>query len=1209
MQLNAVGRRIISMPGNLQNCSAAPMHPSSVTLNSGKGCNTETAMVEDRGAHRSFYRSINGTTVNAMKLMIIFLLAVFQVNAHVSSAQTVSYSARSVTIPVVLSAFEKQTGYLFFFKKEDLNTVKPVTVDLKNVSLTEALNIVLKDLPLRFSIKGNTVFIKSADAGRIMVYGEDPDMKPISGRITDSKGMPIPGVSISVKGTNRATTTDLNGRFSIEVPDDAVLVISSVSYESQTINTKGKSSFDISLKQKISALDDYIVVGYGSTKRKDLTGSVASVDVKEIKDAPFVSIDQALTGKASGVQVVQADGSPGGVAKIRIRGGTSLMGSNDPLYIIDGVQVQIQNRYLQNMAEAVNPIERFGSGDVNSSVSGSFARGLNSLAGLNINDIESIDILKDASATAIYGSRAANGVVIITTKKGKYNQKPLLEANYYAGVTTAIKQDLLNADQYRMVMKEAATNLNIERARKGLNPSVRANAILNDPNYLGTANTDWLGLTLRTALTQNADISVRGGGTGSRYYTSLAYQKQQGAVKGTDFQRISGKINLDNEISSRLRVIANLDFGFTKNNITNGVYTQALFAPPTLPAFNPDGSVAQFTGSKIGGYDYEGYQNPMALLQGINEGKTSTLLGSLAAELDIVPSVKYRSVVSVNYTNYHQLNYIPSTAVISSPNGISESNGGTGSQSQTEQTSIFFENTVTWDKQFNDNHRINVVGGTTWQKDRTNSFSASAQGFPDDKFLNNLSSAAVTLPPTGTSGQSSLLSFYMRANYSLMEKYLFTFTGRSDASSKFPKANRVGYFPSGGVAWRMNEENFLKNVKWLDELKLRASAGLTGTQNIGDNLFYTLYTPGSYNRQNAMVPTQLGNESIKWESTMQKDVGVDFSFFGARLRGSLGYYEKKTDGLLMATIVPPSSSFGSVISNFATINNKGLEFDLRGDIIRNKNFQWNAAFNISGNRSKVLDISADFTDPSGDPADAQYNLGNSIVRKGEPIGLFYGKKFKGLIRDEKTLADYKASFPYYIYFSPYVNIGDPMYEIGEDGFEKQDVIGSAQPKFYGGFTNTFTYKNFNLMVLFTYSYGGDVMYLVDVQNKYIGGNTNKGTKILERYTPENPNSERPRLILGQNAYAYNSSNDVYDASFIKLKSVVLTYRLPSPLLNKMKMRDVSVYVSGSNLLTISSYPGPDPEVSGNPYSLINGSTDSGTFPTVRQFNAGIRVAF
>ncbi len=1181
-------------------CSGAARHTGMY----GAGCPTKTTLLKSL---LPFF--INRTTVNAMKLTIILLMvAVFQVSAH-SEAQTVSYSAKAVKVPTVLAAFEDQTGYLFFFRKEDLAGIREISVNLKNVPLREALDIILKDLPLSFSMKGNTVFIKKQDAPFMVEEFMNEPPKPIKGRITDHLGSPLPGITVTIKGTKRSTITDNDGRFSIDAPEDASLVITSVSFESQTIAVKGKTSIDVSLKLKVSALDEYIMVGYGSTKRKDLTGSVSSVNVKEFKDVPYVSIDQALAGKAAGVQVVQADGSPGGVARIRIRGGTSLMGGNDPLYIIDGVQVQIQNRYIQNQAEAVNPIERFGHDDPNNSVSGSFARGLNSLAGLNINDIESIDILKDASATAIYGSRAANGVVIITTKKGKLNQKPQLEANYYFGVTTAIKQPLLNADQYKMIVKEAAKNLNDARAAAGLAPSTRANNILNDPNYLGTANTDWLGLVLRKAITQNADLSIRGGGTGSRYYTSIAYSRQDGAVRGTDFKRISGKINLDNEITSKLRFIANLDFGFTKNNITNGIYTQALYAPPTLPAYNPDGSVYRFLGSQIGGYDYEGFQNPMALLDGTNEGKQSVLLGSLAAEYDILKELKFRSVVSVNYTNYHQLNYVPSTAVIASPSGVGTSNGGTGSQSQTEETNMFYENTLTWDKEFNENHRLNVVAGTSWQKARYNSFSASGQGFPDDKFLNNLSSAAVSLPPKGTSGQNSLLSFYMRANYALMDKYLFTFTGRSDASSKFPSKNRVGYFPSGGVAWRISEEKFMKSVHWVDELKLRASAGYTGTQNIGDNLFYTLYTPASYGATNAMVPTQLGNEAIKWESTLQKDLGLDFAFFHSRLRGSIGYYEKRTEGLLMSTILPPSSSFGSVIANFATIRNRGLEIDLRGDIIQQKDFSWNAAINLSGNRSMVLDIQNDFTNPAGNPATAQYNLGNSIVRKGESIGLFYGRVYTGLIRNDKELADYKQKFTFARYFAPYLGIGDPMYELDNRGLYSYEVIGHAQPKFYGGFTNTFNYKNFSLIALLSFSYGGDVLYLADVQNKFVSGQTNKGTKILDRWTPENPNSDRPRLMLGYNSVAYTANNDIYNGSYVKLKYVTLSYRFPGALMKKMNMRDASVYVSGTNLFIISKYPGPDPEVSSDPYSLINGSVDAGTFPTVRQYSAGIRFGF
>ncbi|RAK32633.1 UNVERIFIED_ORG: TonB-linked SusC/RagA family outer membrane protein [Chitinophaga ginsengisegetis] len=1140
--------------------------------------------------------------VMRMTAVLLTVLALHVCASGVS--QTVTVSCKDMPLQQLFSVIKQQTGYVFFYRSKDLSDVSPVSAEIREVPLKAALGKLLKDKPLTFDIEGNTIVISRKATTQSNEEALPPE--DVRGKIVDSKGNPVPGVSVRVKGSNTAAITDQTGFFILRNTDArAVLLISCVGFESKTVSMGGKFTIEVELKAKVDDLNQYVVVGYGSTKRKDLTGSVASVNVDEVKNISFVSIDQALAGKAAGVQVTQSDGSPGGVAKIRIRGGTSLLGGNDPLYIIDGVQVTIQNRYIQNQAEVVNPIERAGSDDPNNTVSGSFSRGLNSLAGLNINDIESIDILKDASATAIYGSKAANGVIIINTKKGKLNQKPVLEANYYAGVSTPIKEKLLNATDYISLLTEAAVNLNTARAAAGEASSTKADNIIKNPAGLGTANTDWLGLVLRNATSQNADISVRGGGSGSRYYTSLGYNKQQGVVLGTDFSRISGKISLDNEITSRFRIITNLDYGFTKNNITNGIYPAAFFAPPTLPERNPDGSYYRFLGSQIGGYDYQGNQNPMILLDGINEGKTSSLLGSLSGDYDVLKDLKFRSTVSVNYNNYHQLNYVPSSAVIASPSGVDDSNGGTGSQSQTEDVNLFFENTLTWDKQFNKNNRLNLLGGTSWQKYRYNSFSASGQGFPDDKYLNNLSSAAVTLPGTGISGQNSLLSFYMRANYALKEKYLFTFTGRSDASSKFPKDNRVGYFPSGGIAWRISEEPFMKKATWVNELKLRASGGYTGTQNFGDNLYYTLYTPGSYGGVNALVPTQLGNEKIKWESTLQKDLGLDFELFGSRLRGVLGYYEKNTTGLLMATQLAPSSSYSSVISNFATINNKGLELDLRMDFIKGKQFQWAGAINISRNRSKVTDINDDFTN-AGEIS--SYIQGNSIVRKGEPLGLFYGYKMKGIIQDAKQLEDYKKEFTLARYFAPYLGIGDPMYEIGDNGFFKSDVIGKSQPDFFGGFTNTFTFKNFSLITLLTFSYGGDLLYLTDIQNKYFDSYANRGVSIKDRWTPENHSNTRPRLMLGENATG-PSSNDIYDGSYLKLKSITLTYQLPARIASSMHIRDASMYASATNLFTITKYPGPDPEVSNNPYSLINGSTDVSTFPTTKQFNIGLRFGF
>jgi TonB-linked SusC/RagA family outer membrane protein len=1178
-----------------------------------------------RGRKKSF-ASKNKTLILAMKLAFILLTTAFlQVSAG-SLAQTVTFSGKDVSLKKIFSAIEKQTGYVFFYDGGLLRNAKPVTLNVTNVPIQDVLTEALYGQSLVWQIVDKTITVvkKTAVEEPATVLSQVID---IHGKVTDAEGSPLVGVSVVVKGSLKGTSTDSQGEYNLKgIDNNANLVFSIVGYTQESVSVRGRSTIDVVLKVDVKKQSEVVVIGYGTAERKDLTGSIASVNVDEIKNTPFLSVDQALAGKAPGVQVTQADGSPGGVARIRIRGGASLIGGNDPLYIIDGVPVTVQNRYIQSAADIVNPTERLGSDNsMNTTVGSSFESGLNTLAGLNINDIESIDILKDASATAIYGSKAANGVVIITTKRGIKNEKPILEANYYTGFSHAITEKLLNADQYRSVMLEGAKNVNALRAAQGLPAEALATSVINDPNFLGTANTDWLKLVTRTGITQNADLSVRGGGTGSRYYTSLDYTNQTGTLLGTDFSRLSGKVSLDNEITKRLRVITNLDYGFTKNNITNGIYTQALYAPPTLPPYNLDGSPFVFIPASLGTYAYQGFQNPMSLLQGTNHSNTLLLVGSLSLEYDILKSLKFRSTASVNFTGYHQLNYVPSTAVVASADGVSSSQGGIATQAQTQQTDAFYENTITWDKQFNADNRLNLLVGTSWEQNNEQSFSASGQGFPDDKFLNGLSSAALALPPQASESQNSLLSFYLRANYAFKEKYLLTFTGRSDESSKFPANNRTGYFPSIGIAWRASEEPFLTKVKWLNNLKFRASAGYTGTQNLGDNLFYTLYTPGSYASTNALVPTQLGNDKIKWESTLQKDIGIDFAIFDSRLRGAVGYYDKQSSslfGLLMSVPVAPSSGFTSALVNLAEIENKGLEVDLRGDLIRNKNLSWNLAVNVSSNRSEVKHILRDIQDPTNvgysDPYyNSQFALGNTILREGEPVGLIYGYTFKGVIKTQKELEDYTASSSYAQYgILDNLGLGYPMYGLIDTGayigsFER-DVIGHAEPKFYGGITNTLNYKQFSLIATFTFSYGGELLYMPEVQSFGLGDLSNRNTRILlPHYSDANPDADRPQLNLGDpNTYGTGPSTaDVFDASYIKLKSISLTYELPKALISKWHIRTAMVYVAGSNLFTITKYPGPDPEISNDPYSLINGYSDAATYPTMRQYTIGVRLGF
>jgi TonB-linked SusC/RagA family outer membrane protein len=1147
-----------------------------------------------------------------MKITTLLLIIGFTQVSAAAFSQRVTLNEKNASLEKVLKIIKKQSGFLMFYNDQDLKNANKVDADFKNASVEDALNSCFANQPLNYSIIDRTIVVQKKDASALDVLKSSLNISVgIKGKVTNEKGEPMPGVTVRVtrggKNVNKTVSTTNDGSYYVEAEQKDVLIFSYIGYKNKEVIVYSQTPINISLEPEISGLEQVVVVGYGTTKRKDLIGSVASIDVKEIKDVPFATLDQALAGKAAGVQVVQSDGSPGGVAKIRIRGGTSILGGNDPLYIIDGVQVTIQNKYIQNSSEVSNPIA--GRDIAGGSVSDAFSRGLNSLGGLNINDIESIDILKDASATAIYGSKAANGVIIITTKKGKYDQKPVLEGNYYFGFSTPKKLDLLNSDEYKMIMKEAAQNLLTEQQRVGRPADQVATNIVNDQNYLGNANTDWLNLVLRTSVTQNADLSVRGGGQNSRYYTSLSYSNMTGTVRGTDFQRLSGKINLDNSITSKLRVITNIDYGFTTQNITNGAYTQALLAPPTYAPYNADGSINTFTNEAGGAALSSGLKNPLALLNGINRGQTASLLGSLALEYDILKNLKFRSVASVNYSQYHQRNYNPGNALGTSGSIDDDgyANNGIAAQGQTETVSQLFENTLTYNQQFNESNRIDVVAGTSWQKDTNHSFLAQGQYFPDDFVLNDLSSSALTLPSTSSAGQNSLLSFYARVNYAFKERYLFTFTGRSDASSKFPRDNRTAIFPSGGVAWRLSQEKFLSKVSWIDDIKLRASIGYTGTQNIGDHLFRTLYSPGTYGGTNALYPSQLGNSSIKWESTLQKDAGITFSFFKSRITGEVGVYEKKTSGLLFGESLAPSSAYSSVIANIADISNKGLEIDLRGDMFRSSRFTWTGDINFSFNRSLVTNINKDFSDPN----QSSTYIGNTIIREGQPIGLFYGSHYLGIIQTPAQLAAYKAQFTLSPYISPYLNIGDPMYEINPlGGFPSSElVIGNASPKFTGGYTNTFTYKGLSLITLFTYSYGGKIFYLSDFNNQNINDLSNKQTTILGRWTPQNPNTDRPRVIYTGNTVAALSNNNIYSNSYIKLKSIVLSYQLPKSVITKFKLQAASLYVSATNVFTITHYPGVDPEVSNDPYSLISGYSDSSGYPSTKTYTMGLRVSF
>jgi TonB-linked SusC/RagA family outer membrane protein len=1160
-----------------------------------------------------------------MKLTtLLLIIALVQVSAK-GYSQKINLDVHNVPLEKVFQIIEKQTGYVFFY---DDNLVQHVNVSLqvKDGKIEDILNTYFKDLMLSFNIiDQKNIVVKSKDESVLTKLAKYfTPANGIKGKVTDETGKPLPGVTIIDNRTKIGVITDRDGGYTIQASREDVLIFSFIGYKTKEIKLEEKFStgvydgsnllVNVSLEVNTSNLDQVVVVGYGTTQRKDLTGAVSTIDTKDIQDVPFTTIDNALAGKAAGVQVTKTDGSPGGAVRIRIRGSSSFLGGNDPLYIIDGVPLQVQSNYINPGYDVGSPVgnDVTNTGGLSAGMSTSFVNGLNALGGLNIDDIESITILKDASSTAIYGSKAANGVVIITTKRGKKDMKPQIFASYYTTVSTPITPKVLNGDQYRTLLTEAAQNDYDARTAAGLSIPANVNAILNSPStFFGTANTNWIKEVTRNTVSNNAEVSIQGGGNSSKYFSSISYNTTPGVVDGTDYQRVSGKINLENDISSKFRFITNLIIGYTNQDIGDGAYGQAIKARPD---FAPRDALGNYTDFSSVGASYLGFQNPVALVSATNNAKTVSLLGSISALYDITKDLQFKSTGSLNSQQYNQRNYTPSYVAIGTYNG-NASTGGIGSNSNSTTTSWVIENTLTYTKKFNDKNSLNVVAGQSYETDKYSYFSATGEGYPNDNVLTSLSSAITPLIVKGdnpTSPQNYLLSFYLRANYTYLDKYLFTFTGRSDASSKFGPNDKTGYFPSGAIAWRVSKENFLKDVKWIDDIKLRGSYGLTGNQNIGNQMYRTLYSPYSYAGSSALIPTQLGNQAIKWESSREADGGIDISLFNGRLQATADYYNKQDNDALLSLPVAPSSSYGSVLSNAVGLKNTGVEVSLDGDIIRTKNFKWNASINVTWNNSVVTKLppAADLGQ-IGNLTGLEY--GNTTLVQGQPLGLITGMKVVGIIKNQAQLDAYKAQLsPFWAkYLQPTLGIGDPMFDL--DPTTKfpnmNEVIGHAAPKYYGGITQGFTYKNFDLQFYFTFSQGGKLLWGDHIASEEFSGTANANVTILNRYTPTNTNTDEPRLVLGD-ALLYKSNLDLFNSSYLKLRTLTFNYHFNNSVwMTRAGMKNVTLFASATNLFTITKYPGNDPETSDDPYSVTGGYFDVSNYPTIRTYSIGVKAGF
>lgn len=998
----------------------------------------------------------------------------------------------------------------------------------------------------------------------------------IRGTVIDQNGNPIPGATVSIPGTTIGTATDLDGKYSISVPEGSTLVFSFIGFETQSIVVGDQSVIDVKLSEDISSLDEVVVVGYGSVKKSNLTGSVSSIKADEIQQTPITSIDQGLVGRASGVMVTQTSGMPGAVASIRIRGSSSLQGGNEPLYVIDGFPIYNGSGY--------------GSTGGNTRMSG--------LATINPADIESIEILKDASATAIYGARAANGVVLITTKSGKEGRDHITFDAYY-GSQSAVRQiDVMNALQYAELVNEAYTN-------DGLAPvydNEKMAELQADPK-----GTDWQDEIFQVAPIQNYQLSFTGGDNKTNYSISGNYFNQKGVIRSSDFTRYSGRINISRNILENLKIGTSLNISRTNANAVRtdaggnqGVVSSALKFNPLLPVFRNE-SLGEYTPVNSPGIIYA---NPVATAdEQVRENTMLRLLGNIYGEWEFLPDLTAKISFGTDLVNTKFDTFIPSNIFESGGVASASVNGG-------YTTNWLNENTLSWFKQINPKHSISVLGGITFQQNINEGFTASSQDYVNNVLKeNSLGAGAVYNQPSSSRTEWNLVSYLGRVNYNINEKYLFSFNSRVDGSSRFGDNYKYAFFPSGAVAWRLIEENFVQDMDLFSNLKMRLSYGFTGNQEIGLYSSLPTLTNNTYTLGRSLVtgfyPNKIPNPDLRWEKTSQFDIGLDFGFWDERLRFTTDYYYKETTDLIYDVAVPFVSGFGSSLQNIGSIENKGVELSIEGDIISKSDFSWTSAFNISFNKNKVLELGGeDYKDVGSDDGHLKTGSVHRLI-VGEPIGLFYGYVFDGIFQNPSELEAGPASPTNWIGGRRYKDLGGPNGE--PDGIINatydRTVIGDPNPDFFGGFTNSLFYKGIELNLFMQYSYGNDIFNYNSMELELPSGGQNVYLDLLNRWTPENPGNIYPKATTNRSAVF--SDAYIEEGSYLKVKTLTLGYTFPN--LNSRNIGSLKLYITGQNLLTFTDYSGYDPEVSYRGATNLELGEDFGGYPQARTFMVGVKM--
>lgn len=1148
----------------------------------------------------------------------LVFLSLFAMGGITIQAQSVTKEFKETPLSGVLKEVEKQTGFSIMYNNDDLSGSRAVTRTFEDASIEEVLKAVLPK-NLEFKLQNKMIVISRKGSQGT----QQKQVRKVTGVIIDAAGEPVIGANVLVKGTTNGVITDIDGNYTLnDVPADAVISISYIGYQPQEFKASSKDLAKVVLTEDSEMLDEVVVVGYGVQRKRDVTTSISSMKASELA-VPVSSVDQAIVGKMTGVQVTQPSGMPGGGLTIKVRGSGSITAGTDPLYVVDGFPMS---------SEA-------GSGT---------GQNVSPLSTINMNDIESIEVLKDASAAAIYGSRGANGVVIITTKKGKEGKdlKPTVSYDGYVGFQQRTKKiDMLNAYEYAQLSYEghnnayldilekkglqgSITDTNEERNMKlGDKPDVVNKAYLLPPEIMpyingekGLTDTDWQDEVMRTAITHSHNLSLSGGNQSVRYFVSGNYAKDEGIVIGSSFEQMGARGKLDANYK-KFSFGTNMSFNYSKYDIVptedrykeETIVASALAMSPIMPVYNPDGSYNfdQWNWQ----YAHPQIVNPVALANEKEDiMKRYRFLGNVYGEYELWKGLKFRTTFGIDFNSYSRSYYRPSTLPTSLnrvPPSIPE-----GSKRDKNMLNWVWENTLSYNKTFNKDHQLSAVAGWSAQRESVNTSLIKGTGYPND-LVHTINAATSITDWSSTAYEWSLLSALARVQYSYKGKYMLSGAMRADASSRFGQNNRWGMFPSISAGWYISEEDFMKaTASWLTSLKLRASYGVSGNFNIGNYEYYALLGQANYlfgrgegSLSNGLYPSTAGNPDLGWEKTSMFNAGLEFGLFNM-FNFELDLYTSTTSDMLLDVPVAEFSGFSTVPMNIGKVRNKGVEFAISttntwGD------FTWNNRFNISANRNEVLDLGG---------VDEMITTQESvtfITKVGEPIGNYYTLVTDGVFANQTEIdnsqdpdlskrkhAMVKGAKPGDFRFKDM----DGNMEINEGD---RTISGNYMPDFTYGFSTELKYKNVDLAVSMQGVQGNEV---ANIFRRYInnmeGGNNCQVDAIDRWHSEDNPGSGQVvranRSATGMNGTT--STWHIEDGSYLRIKNITLGYTLPEQWLKNAGISRARVYLSSQNPFTFTKYSGYNPEVNMKGNSLTPG-IDYGTYPLAKSFVFGLNVTF